>query len=270
MSTEAPIIIDDSNLSLAWARALAVAMQPGRRNLKPLVVTIGGFASELPPEVNSIRSALDERLVALDKNPCDVSALTIFPYKAWVRRQKPSCSAFSEFCVNRLLPRLRKRDSRNQYGTYFGRMMSYSGSNRNGDRTVNQLEFIINLLNGDRRPRESALQIACFDPAKDHTGQPVRGFPCLQQVSVSYDDDRRLAISALYPMQYIFDRAYGNYLGLCQLGHFLAHETNHRFSRLTCFIGKPELGDVSKSSLTRLAEAIAQTNVTMPLQETLV
>ena len=99
-----------------------------------------------------------------------------------------------------------------------------------------------------------SLQISCFDPAKDHTGQPVRGFPCLQQISISYDDDGGLAVNAFYLMQYIFDRAYGNYLGLCHLGEFLAHETDLRFSRMTCFIGKPELGDVPKRDLAALVE----------------
>lgn len=127
---------------------------------------------------------------------------------------------------------------------------------RDGVRVVNQLQFVIDLLKRDRRPRESALQITCFDPAKDHTGQPVRGFPCLQQVSIAYDDDGRLAVNAFYPMQYIFDRAYGNYLGLCHLGEFLAHETQLRFSRLTCFIGKPELGEPNEHAARTAAGVV--------------
>jgi hypothetical protein len=257
MSTEMPIIIERSNLSLAWAEAFLNVAAPGRAGLRPLVITIGGFLAPLPPENEDLRNALDRRLVDLDKNPSDISAMTIFPYKAWVRRRQPPCSEFSSICINRMLPRLKKRDRRNQNGTYFERMMAYTGLRRGAAHTVNQLQFIIDLLKKDRRPRESALQIACFDPAKDHTGQPVRGFPCLQQVGVSYDDDGNLAISAFYPTQYIFDRAYGNYLGLCHLGHFLASETNLKFSRLTCFIGKPELGDVNKSELTSLVQMAA-------------
>jgi hypothetical protein len=259
MSTEAPIIIKESNLSLAWAGAFLAVARPARRGLNPLVITVGDFASPLPSENAGLRLALDKRLIALDKNPTDVSAMTIFPYKMWIRLGQPNCAEFSARCIQRLLPRLKKLDRRNQNGTYFERMMAYTGVRRDGARTVNQLQFIIDLLARDRRPRESALQIACFDPAKDHTGQPVRGFPCLQQVSVSYDNDDNLAISAFYPTQYIFDRAYGNYLGLCHLGHFLANETGLKFSRLTCFIGKPELGDVNKCeliSLTQMASSL--------------
>jgi thymidylate synthase len=205
-----------------------------------------------------LRAELDRQLLALKKNPSEVSALTIFPYKMWERRGRPSCESFSELCMTKLLPRMRKRDSRNQYGTYFGRMMAFQGIRQDNLRVVNQLQFVINLMKKDRRPRESALQMSCFDPAKDHTGQPVRGFPCLQQVSVSQDDQGRLALNAFYPTQYIFDRAYGNYLGLCQLGQFIAHETKLRFSRLTCFVGRPEIGDVPKRALGSIIDAAQQ------------
>lgn len=255
MSTEAPIIFEHSNLSVAWSHALLEVMKPGRRNLRPIVLTIGGFTGQQPPEVQALRDALDERLITLGKNASDISALTIFPYKMWVRRGRPQCEPFSELCINRFLPRMRKRDARNQYGTYFERMMGYSGTRRDGPRVVNQLQFVIDLLNRDRRPRESALQMCCFDPAKDHTGQPVRGFPCLQQVGISYDDQNNLAVNAFYPMQYVFDRAYGNYLGLCQLGEFIAHQTKLRFARMTCFIGKPELGDVTKRDVESVVDA---------------
>lgn len=255
MSTDAPFVIEESNLSRAWGRAFVEAMERGKRNLRPLIVTIGGFETALPPEVPELRRLLDSMLVAQGKNESDVSALTIFPYKMWVRRGRPPCEAFSKLCMQRLLPRMRKRDHRNQYGTYFERMMAFTGERRGERRIINQLQFVIDQMKKNRRRRESALQIACFDPAKDHTGQPVRGFPCLQQVGIAYDDQGNLAVNALYPVQYIFDRAYGNYLGLCQLGEFIAHQTGGRFVRLTCFIAKPELGNVSKKVLFPLVEA---------------
>jgi hypothetical protein len=273
MSTEAPIIIERSNLSHAWADAFLSVARPGQRNTKPLLITIGGFVPPLPPENEDFRRTLDDRLIVLGKNPSEISAMVIFPYKIWVRRRRPNCKEFSSICVERLLPRLKKLDRRNQNGTYFERMMAYTGVQRNGARIVNQLQFVIDLLRRNRRPRESALQIACFDPAKDHTGQPVRGFPCLQQVGLAYDNHGNLALNAFYPTQYIFDRAYGNYLGLCHLGHFLAHETGLKFARLTCLIGKPELGDVNKSELTAivrvatsLIENVASNNIQQEAQ----
>jgi hypothetical protein len=259
MSTKSPILIEESNVSVAWARALLASADANRDSLRPLVLTIGGFAGPIPSEQRMIRDALDQALAALGKNPVDVSAMMIFPYKPWIRRGKPSPTVFRELCIKRLLPRLKRLDRRNQNGTYFERMMSFSGVRSSGPREIDQLQFVIDLLrNPDRRPRQSALQIAIFDPAKDHTGQPVRGFPCLQQVSVGYDDDGQFALSAYYPTQYIFDRAYGNYLGLCHLGHFLADATKLRFARLTCFVGRPELGDVSKRDLASLIQTTTE------------
>src|ERR1700733_12292787 len=117
MSTNAPILIERPDLSLAWADAFLAALE-GKRALKPLLITVGNFASLLPPENAALRQALDERLTALGKNPCDVSAMMIFPYKPWVRRGMPHCQEFSKFCISRLLPRLKKLDRRNQNGTY--------------------------------------------------------------------------------------------------------------------------------------------------------
>lgn len=130
---------------------------------------------------------------------------------------------------------------------------------RGEGKTIDQLGFIIDLLrNSQRWPRQSALQISCFDPAKDHTGQPVRGFPCLQQVGLSHDGDKRIAVHAFYPTQYIFDRGYGNYLGLCHLGSYIAHQTGLQFARLNCYIGQPHLGDVNKRDLAEFAKLVDQ------------
>jgi hypothetical protein len=269
MSTNVPAVIERTNLSLAWADAFVAAAETRHRDLRPLVITVGGFTSPLPPENPSIRQAVDDHLAKLGMNSVDISGMMIFPYKPWVRRSMPNCNDFTKFCLSRLLPRLKKLDNRNQKGTYFERMMDYTGTRRAGLRTVNQLEFIINLMRKPRRQRESALQIACFDPAKDHTGQPVRGFPCLQQVGISYDDNGKFAVNAYYPTQYIFDRAYGNYLGLCHLGHFLAKETSLKFARLTCFIGKPELGEVPKRDLKSLIDLAKEATTANSMVSTL-
>ena len=50
----------------------------------------------------------------------------------------------------------------------------------------------------------------------------------------------------------IAHRAYGNYLGLCHLGHFMAHELGLELVRVNCFIARPELGDITKSVLRRI------------------
>ncbi len=256
MSTHGVQIIESANLSTAWGEAFLIAATATPAKTAPLLLSVAGFNDELPPENPTIRIAVDDLLQRTDKNPVRVSALTIFPWDMWVRRGRPRCEDFCPLCVNQLAPRLKARDARNRLGIYFERMMAFEGIKGGDTRIVNQLQFIIDLLKRDRMPRRSALQLACFDPAKDHTGQPVRGFPCLQQVSITHDGDSGLAVHALYPTQYIFDRAYGNYLGLCHLGAFIAQQTGMRFIRLNCFVGWPELGDVNKADVAGLVNLV--------------
>jgi len=256
MNDSTPLVIESSCISHAWGELFLHTFDCAKRHLRPVVLSVTGLSDQPPVEDPAIRQAVDAAMDAAEKNTVRVSGLMIFPYEMWKRRGRPSCREFSDFCVDQVVPRLKALDKRNRYGTYFERMMRFTGVRNGRLHAVNQLEFVIGLLKRPRRSRHSALQIACFDPAKDHTGQAVRGFPCLQQVSVAQNDDGRLAINAYYPAQYIFDRAYGNYLGLCHLGQFLAHETNLEFAQLNCYIGQPILGDVRKRNVRGLADLV--------------
>jgi thymidylate synthase len=257
MSTTIPEVISETNLSYAWARAFLKTMHGNNKNLMPLTISVGGLTNGLPAEDYRIRQAVDMALDRNEKYSCAISAMTIFPFKYWNQTGRPNVQGFTELFLNAYLPRLRARDSRNRTGTYFERMIAFQGIKRKGGSdTKNQLQHIIGLWpkDGDRsRPRQSALQVAIFDPVKDHNGSPRSVFPCLQQVSFTYDDLGRLAVNAYYPAQYIFDRAYGNYLGLCHLGYFMARELDLELVRMNCFIGHPQLGD-TKIPKTRLRD----------------
>jgi hypothetical protein len=72
------------------------------------------------------------------------------------------------------------------------------------------------------------------------------GFPCLQQVifvPLGPSGRNGLMVNAFYATQYMFEKAYGNYLGLCRLGTFMAHYMGLKFVRLSCTVGTAELGD---------------------------
>lgn len=269
MPNKVPATIAASNLSHAWGQAFLHVMDNSVRNLTPLTLSIDGFVDGLPAEDPLIRDALEKALSGQPKKfSSKVSALTIFPFDAWMRRNCPGVVEFSDWYLTQLLPRMKKRDSHNRHGTYFERMIHFQGAKANGGSMQasckNQLAHIVEIWRRDgeqgRRPRRSALQAAVFDPPKDHTGGALLGFPCLQQVSLSYDEDSNaLAVNAYYPTQYIMDRAYGNYLGLCHLGYFMAREMGLKLTRLNCFIGLPEIGrDWSKSALLPLAGLIRE------------
>lgn len=198
-----------------------------------------------------IQELVDKELCKRGKPSTRESALTIFPNELWLRRKQMTCDEFSRFCVDRFLPRMKARNSKNRFGTYFERIMDY-----NCDQTSKgQLSLLVDeMKNGRKRPRESMLQLAIYDPRRDLSRMPRRGFPCLQQISLSYGSGREFCVNATYPVQYIFDRAYGNYLGLCHLGEFIAEQTGWDFKKLCVFVISPRLGEIGKTELRLLLE----------------
>lgn len=239
--------IEDTNLSRAWARGFLALMEPRVAEIIPLVVTVKDITDNNSIEIPSIRSALDQTLLKNDKGSCQTVASTIFPRSLW----NPSLSRERLFeRYFRILPQLRRYRG-NTYGLYFERLIAH------GPTKVNQLEHIIQTrLKGNRR--RSALQAAVFDPTRDHTNQPLRGFPCMQQVTFAPFGNEKLAVTGFYATQYIFDRAYGNYLGLLDLGLFVAHELGLKLSRLNCVTGIALLGNVRKSEIKKDVKQLAQ------------
>jgi hypothetical protein len=264
MKLNEPILIIDRHLSFAWARAFLGVLDGSISEC--LTLTIRGFEGELPTEDQEIRDAIDASLRSRSIPTVAQTALSIVPYKQWLKAGRPSVDEISPWYLNRLLPRLKARSSKNRRGTYFERLVAYTGCRkRHGKielRDINQLDYVISLWKKraakGSRPRQSALQLACFDPAKDDNGSALAGFPCLQQISLAYKEPGTIELNAYYPTQYLFERGYGNYLGLCQLGHFIAHQLDVRFTALTCFVGRPELGAGTKASQRELAKFLRE------------
>lgn len=219
------------------------AMEPGVDEISPLCVTAVGLDEGRPYEDADIREALDRALAAHEKLSVDTVASTIFPKSRW----KPELGRgrlFERYA--KMLPGIKKADPRNRNGTYFERMTAF------GPGKINQLEHIVRTYAGGNR-RRSALQAVIFDPAIDHTDQPQRGFPCLQYVSFAPFDGTKLRVTGVYATQYLFEKAYGNYLGLYNLGRFMAHELGLELAHLNCIASVAKRGAPSKGSLRALA-----------------
>jgi hypothetical protein len=235
-------IIENSNISLGWIETMDKLLERGVESLNPLIVSFD-ICQEDGLENQRVRNFLDHALMENDKPACGTTANTIFPNSLWNKDDARS-ELYKRYID--ILPRLKKVPL-NRYGLYFERLINYGTHISNDKYPVNQLEHTINVYRGNSSIRRTALQASIFDPGNDHTTTPRRGFPCLQHVLFTPNTKMgELTITGLYVTQYIFDRAYGNYLGLYYLGCFMAHEMNLRLSKVCCFANQAKLGNISK------------------------
>jgi len=254
MSKQETCVIAEPNLSVAWIRAMDAALDGGAHELAPLVLTVTGFEDDgSPEEVPGVRTLIDQELArvcaaeeekkkrkgaAAKGNPakpltCHTVANTIFPASLW-NPDLPRKKLYERF--RKIYPAL-KRQKGNQRGTYFHRLVDYPDAPEGG----NQLEWIIKTFLGGLG-RRSAFQAPIAYPKKDMVSTPLLGFPCLQQVAFTPNRKQRtLAVTGFYGMQYMVERAYGNYLGLARLGHFMAVEMGLRLERMTCIAAIGEI-----------------------------
>lgn len=222
-------VIEDANLSHAWARAVSAALE-SHGEIVPLVVSVTGpFDGGQPPVDPELERKLNALLRAENARlSIDTVANTLFPQTLW-NAARPRQALFDRFL--RLWPKIRRS---NPHGHYFHRLVTL------GDRAVcngNQLEFIIEAYTARTGVRRSMLQATTYNAKTDHTRAALRGFPCLQQVSFAVQRDGTVSVNGFYAYQYMGQRAYGNYLGLCRLGYFVAHELGTVVGRMTCYAG---------------------------------
>lgn len=238
----APLMISAHGVSEAYARLLLHILGNPGNEISPLVLTIDGFDQGYNiPEDPAIRTALDTLLVAKGKRDVEDVAYTIFPQRLWTMAQGDRAKLFQFYAM--AFPFYRASNPKaNGRGLYFERLSMYGSGPCNG----NQLEWILSQYNSRPGVRRSMAQATTFDPARDHTASAQLGFPCLQHVSF-VPTKAGLVANAFYATQQLFDKAYGNYLGLAQLAAFMAHETGLPLARLNVTIGVAKLERISKT-----------------------
>ncbi|MEM9807941.1 MAG: thymidylate synthase [Cyanobacteria bacterium P01_D01_bin.56] len=250
--SSSPLLIEEINLSHAWAKIILHVIDNPGKEISPLIVSITGFSEGIPIENENIKELLN---IALEKNSeqrIGTVANTIFPESLWRRSRYERKELFERY-TDRFLPRAKAIEPhKNRRGLYFERLISFGSGPHNG----NQLEHIISEYLARSAVRRTMFQASIFDPGRDHTRAAQLPFPCLQHVSF-VPHQGTLTLNAFYATQQIFNKAYGNYLGLCRLGRFMSCEMNLSLSRVNCFVGVAKLDKISKSS-TNLAPVIAE------------
>ena len=237
-----PLVIDDTNLSRAWARLLLQVLVGAGTEVAPLILSLSGFAQDgVAVEDPAVRQALDQLLMRKGRIVVENVAFTIFPQRLWEMSRGDRTRLFARY--RETFPRWQAMNRRaNGRGLYFERMVMYGRGPCDG----NQLEWILSQFNSRKGVRRSMFQATTFDPDRDHVASAQLGFPCLQQVSFE-PTAAGLVTNAFYASQQIFDKAYGNYLGLAHLGAFMAGEMGMPLARLNVMVGVAKLDRINKS-----------------------
>ena len=237
-----PMVIDDTNLSRVWARLLLQVLDNAGTEVAPLILSLSGFGQNgQAVEDPAVREALDRLLELKNRIVVEKVAFAIFPQRLWEISRGDRNRLFALY--SQTFPRWQAINRRaNGRGMYFERMVMYGRGPCGG----NQLEWILSQFNSRKSVRRSMLQATTFDPGRDHVTSAQLGFPCLQQVSFE-PTTAGLVINAFYATQQIFDKAYGNYLGLAQLGAFMAREMGMSLARLNVMVGVAKFERINKS-----------------------
>jgi thymidylate synthase len=245
---------DTSRAWVAACSALDVRANP-RRDGFHTVVRIEDATADDPV----FRAELERVRQAEGYEPIETVANTIFPDRLAATCHSPEQLAAR---YRAMYPQLRRLAAGNRHGTYFGRIVSYTGP----EGPVDQLTALIARLRqqaAGRGPMTAAYEVDIAHP-QDQEPDPmaetwavpvhaagkdnvVRGFPCLSHCSFQLDRESAVHLVALYRSHYMLDRAYGNYLGLGRLAAYVADHAGLHPGSLTVVAGHAQIdGPISR------------------------
>lgn len=253
----APLLVDEPSLSRAWSKAVLHVMDHSGLEISPLVLSVTGFDTEgVPQESPELRAKLDALLQEEGLRSIEDVAFTIFPQRLWQVAQGDRKKLFAYY--RDAFPRYQAMNRRNnKRGLYFERLTQFGRGPCDG----NQLEWILSQFNGRKGVRRSMFQASVFDPDRDHVSDAQLEFPCMQHVSFEPTKDG-LVVNAFYATQQLFVKAYGNYLGIAQLGAFMAHEMGMGLARMNVIVGVAKFEGIRKTD-ARLALVIQAARLCM-------
>lgn len=219
------IALEAADVSTAWLAAAGRLAWDPKRKADGTVVRICDPVAEMP----AVPAAMDELLEVQEFQSVETVANTIFP-EAIARSSRDLAELVERYV--RMYPTLRKLDTQNRFGTYFGRLIQYP----TGNGPFDQIGAVIRRIGIERAggkpkqgryevglavPADMAMNVPVYVPGKDNNAMT---FPCLSHCSFQLDTDGHVHLLASYRSQYLVKRGYGNYLGL---GRLLAHVAGH-------------------------------------------
>lgn len=236
------IAVEAADVSTAWLEAARRLAWDPKRKADGTVVRICEPVGEIP----AVREAMDELLEAQELQSVETVANTIFP-EAIARSSLDHAELVDRYV--RMYPTLRKLDTQNRSGTYFGRLIQYP----TGKGLFDQIGAVIRRIGIEQAggnpkqaryeaslavPDEMAMNVPVYVPGTDNS--PM-SFPCLSHCSFQLDTDGYVHLLASYRSQYLVKRGYGNYLGLGRLLAHVARQTRRQVGHLTVVAGLAHL-----------------------------
>jgi hypothetical protein len=93
-----PAVIDDTNLSRAWARLLLQVLDGAGTEVAPLILSLSGFAeNRAAGEDPAVRQTLDRLLKRKGRFLVDDVAFTIFPQRLWEMSRHDRTRLFTRY-----------------------------------------------------------------------------------------------------------------------------------------------------------------------------
>ncbi|MER7978315.1 hypothetical protein [Streptomyces sp. NPDC095817] len=241
--------VAERDVTQAWVTAcnkLDRKDNPGRTGLHTVV-----RIAEPTRDDAVFRAELDRLRIAQGLWPLETVASTLFPMSLAARSASPGDLSDR---YRRMYPMI-KRYPGNHRGTYFGRLVSYPAASGSG---VDQLGSVISRLQTQAAGSKIAaayeidLAATADTDIEEASGADLLvhtagkdngyiGFPCLSHISLQLDRDRRVHAAALYRSHFMFERAYGNYLGLGRLLAYIADQAKLACGTLTVVAGHARL-----------------------------
>jgi len=237
-------VIRGKSITEAWTKSILFLLQNGREEYN-LIVEI-----ENPiQDCLETRRRIDEILEELSFQTIEEVANTIFPIHL-LSGNRSRDEFYQRFY--RVYPKL-KRVHDNRKGTYFGRLVGWGYINLENPG-FNQIENVIEKLERQKRSKRrlrNIYEMSIYSPKHDHLN--TMGFPCMSFISLKIRNDC-LDLVAVYRNQHFIRKAYGNYLGLGRLHHYICEHSGFKIGKLTCIATHAELESVKKQKILHLVQ----------------
>jgi thymidylate synthase len=273
MSSERFGCREESDLATAWAKGYLHMRSLRSKEIAPFAVSIHSPSGIVLPDSleHPMVRALDTCLQkdGEDYQTVEMVAFTLFPERLWKLSAGDRLEFYREAMRN-LRTFTTWEPTKNRGGLYYGRLFGFGVDHRTGrslgykaakameDAGGNQVEHVIRQLTKSVEKKRSVarmqLQAATFDPLRDLTTSGQPSFPCLQHIAFNTDiENGCLELSAFYATQQLYVKAYGNWLGLCRLGAFIAEQSGLKLTRFTCFANVQKMDKSPKAGPERAA-----------------